>query len=747
MRLLFKHIRRSIFRAPKETLIILLTVILSATLFSLIGEVDLKIRDEDLLGKKESYGCSDISISSSIDADTRYMTSSTYSSVSDLCESVNGYFAMPALYSGKTARAAAADLSSIGGMFPFSFVDVEAVSEDGLLDAIYISERFAEKNALKIGDEITLSILGTQKKYRIYGINRHPFFGEYDILSSAEHTLGLLSSATPIFAVFDSKNLPYTNIFLKLKEGTDKDAALELLKQDISGSGATAVLSNSSNSFEDFLLNVLLFVFLALSLIVSSVLVIFSLNTLAEKRRAETESFRLSGMDEGKIFLSLAIETLIYTVLGSAAGIFLSALIIPRALSGIFVFTDIALSSRGIITAVIFELIMWGITLSAYKAGGPTKKDRKKQAPAWLLPASLLAFSVVLVLTFLISPKLRFLFAIFSGALLILLIFLSVKPILRFLSTAGEKKEKCGAISFLALKNEEKLPAVHNIYRAIITVVSIFTVMTVCVKYSNDMIEVGERPFDCDYSVIGVPEAAADDALSAEGVSEATSAFIQPATVGESSIFLLSADNRDFLSDKYDGDAEENDIFLAKEIADLYSVKLGDKIDIEISDKSYTFVLQGYSKGFQLYGYIDAKGAGFSNNLILIRSDGNGEILESISSELSLYGGMTEKISELTRDRFNFGRTLSRLMTVYMAIIGVLTLIGCFNLAAVSFAERKSHFASLRMLGISKKELARMIISEGIIAFFVIVTVSLICSTVMTSVLDSAFTSFGYSLY
>ena len=86
-------------------------------------------------------------------------------------------------------------------------------------------------------------------------------------------------------------------------------------------------------------------------------------------------------------------------------------------------------------------------------------------------------------------------------------------------------------------------------------------------------------------------------------------------------------------------------------------------------------------------------------------------------------------------------------MTVYMAIIGVLTLIGCFNLAAVSFAERKSHFASLRMLGISKKELARMIISEGIIAFFVIVTVSLICSTVMTSVLDSAFTSFGYSLY
>ena len=100
MRLLFKHIRRSIFRAPKETLIFLLTVILSATLFSLKGEVDLKIRDEDLLGKKESYGCSDISISSSIDADTRYMTSSTYSSITDLCESANGYFAMPALYSG-----------------------------------------------------------------------------------------------------------------------------------------------------------------------------------------------------------------------------------------------------------------------------------------------------------------------------------------------------------------------------------------------------------------------------------------------------------------------------------------------------------------------------------------------------------------------------------------------------------------------------------------------------------------------
>ena len=101
----------------------------------------------------------------------------------------------------------------------------------------------------------------------------------------------------------------------------------------------------------------------------------------------------------------------------------------------------------------------------------------------------------------------------------------------------------------------------------------------------------------------------------------------------------------------------------------------------------------------------------------------------------------------IIEDIVDSGRTLSRLMTVYMAIIGVLTLIGCFNLAAVSFAERKSHFASLHMLGISKKELARMIISEGIIAFFVIVTVSLICSTVMTSVLDSAFTSFGYSLY
>ncbi len=747
MKLLFKHIRRSVLRSPKETLIIILTILISGILFSMIGEANNKIREEISLNSSQKYGNSDIAVSPDVSVNIRYMTNSVYSSVSDSVEYADGFLTVPSLSLGKTVRTAAADLHTIENIFPFSFISVEPVQEKDLNNAIYISSVYAKNNNISLGDEVDILILGKEKTFTVYGINRHRFFGNYDLLMNTDGAVATLSSLSAVFSVFDEDNIPYTSMFIKFKDGTDVNSALDNLNAELKTSGLSARISSHENPFFKFMMDIVLFSFVAFSLAIGCLLVCFSLNTLAGKRREEMESFRLAGMSDKSIFASLCIETFIYTVIGTSLGLLISYFLLPTAFSKTLTYTKPDLTIYGILVTAISEFAMWVLTLLIYRVISSKKKIKNKTSP-FLVWSVLFAPAVIFaILTFTLPAKISYIFAIFAAFTLFLLLISSAKPLVLLISKvfsalSNRRKKEQSSTLFLAIKNSEKLSSVHNIYRSVSIIISTFAVVIVCLYYCINSVSVTLNIFNCDYSVLGVPESSYSD-INATAMEKSSAYFAEGVVEGEQIIYIASAENGNFLCEDMEIYPDGNGIIIPEAVAKLYKKEIGDDISITLNDKPQTFNIQGFCKRDAFFAYINAKACGFQSNLLLIRSNEDPDALINISKDISFFGGMVEDIKDMT-DGLNYSSTMVlSCLNVFIPLIGLLAFIGCANLIAVSFAQRKTHFASLRIAGISKKEIVSMIMFEIITAVLIILFLSAIGSLGFTLFIDSAFGSFG----
>ncbi len=750
MRLLFRHIKNSVLRAPYQTIVLLLTIFFSAMIFASVSEVRFAISEEKRLAAALGNGRAQIALQADENSASRYLTQA------DVCEeeefSVSGYFVLPLAANERTVAGAATDFNTVGNVFDFSFVEYQPFSPSEKSSVLFITEEYAKKHGLEIGDNVEVKLLGKPKDYVVRGIQRYPFFGRYDLLMDSEGALGVLSAVSPVFAVFDGEAPPCSNLFVCLRGGQVLNESIETLNARLSAFGWRALeVTDGTEEYNWKLLNVLMALILLLSMVVAWSLVGFSLRILGEKRQEEMQAFLLAGMSQRKIFFALACEIFLYLTLATAAGILCTWGFLRSVGNAGMYYATLRLTKGGVWTAIVAEFVVGAVSLCTYRFSAKSGKKGGRYALKWLIAMLSLLF-VCLIFGALFPVKWRVYVAAGILAFALLAILFSATPYCRGLSnffTARIGKGKTSPHLVLATKNCANVKELHNVYRLVNIILSLFVVLTVSFNFCNREFTLATNYFKCDYMVANAGAPLYEAAMRTEGVESASIAYTSKAEFFDGRSLPLIDGDISYIAGE--GEMPVGDgICLPQAVANTYGYKLGDEVTVKISSTEYTFTLAGYSGKNSFFGYVDAESNGFRQNTILIRVEEGAdkeEVLSKLTEELSVYGAIIGKPTDLLYYIIRIVNSFNDLMGLYLGFLFVLGGIGCINLVWVSYARRRKDFSDLVMVGMTKGEVGKMIAIEGGIMLLSVALVSAITSGILCFALDCGLSSFGYRLF
>ncbi len=751
MRLLFRHIKNSVLRAPYQTIVLLLTILFSAIIFASISEVRFAVREESYLGDDLKNGNAEIVINPSAEGASRYLTVAQTGLGEE--ELVSGYFVLPVEYGGKSELGGATDFSTVGNVFTFDFLEYDTFVTEGERDsAIFISRDYAERYDLELGQSITVGILGREKKYTVRGIHRYAFFGGYETLVSAEGALGALASVSPVFSTFDGKNPPCSAIFLHLQEGENEGEKIEALNERLSAYGWLASERKyADEGFARRMTDFLLLLLLVLSMAIAWVLVGFSLRILGEKRQEEMRTFLLSGMSQRSVFLAFCAEIFLYLLIGTAFGLG-GAYLFLRGIRRLGLrYALLRLTWKGVLVAIASEIAVGAVALWTYKNSTSKWKAPKKEGSAKGLLAFGILFTGSLLAGFFVPVTWKIYVALFTLVGGLGTIMLSAAPYCKGVSSLLSKrfdKEGKGPDPHLVLaaKNCANVRELHNVYRILSMILSMFLVLATGFSFFSKQLDAAYGYFRCDYILLNAGETVVAPLKDLEEVEGVCAAFVGKARVKDGpGIPVIDADPEFFAGD---GTLPEgNGIFLAKEVAALHGWELGDEVPLELFGGEYVFILTGYCDNSYLYAYIDADYYGFRKNTVLVKTGGASEdALAALTESVGVYGAVIGEPAELLKQIIRIAEAFNELMTAYILLLLALACIGCVNLVWICYSRRRKQFSDLITVGMTKGEIKKMIAMEGGILLLSVLLVSLLGGGLLCVALDSGMQSFGYRI-
>ncbi len=748
MRLLFRHVRKSILKAPKESLVLIVTLLVSVFLFASIAEVYRGVIGERELSYDTSYGESDIVLSAGSIQNTRFLSYSSLFGYEDEFSSALGVLELPFSDGGEGGLCASCDVSSIGEMFPLLFEEIRPVDENRLYRAAYVSREYAERRELSLGSPLTLYIMGAPRTFTVEGIHITPFFGSSDILLDDEGMLDHMSSVSPMFSLFDEENPPCTAIYLDLKEDENLDA-VETALTERGFSVYKPVGTGSSRIY--IMQSVALAFMLLLSMVIACILVSFSLRLLSDARREQLEVFRLVGMGNGALFAVFLLEVLVYLLLGLGLGILLAWLLIPAILGDVLALVSISLSPFGIALALVSVLAVciFGLLLHFFFMSHPYKSPTKRARIIAFL--TFLSLSLVFgILAFTVSVGIRYILAIFATLFLLATLFCGMPLLLSLLSGFIAPRIKGSAAFFLALKNNNRIPQMRHLHALLAVVLSagvaLVSAYSACMRIANDM----QSFFTPDYVITGEYVNESLKSISElRGTEACTSVYFEEAILEDGEkLILLSLDDMSFLSDPLKSAPEGNEVYLSETLSAAFGVDIGGEITVYVGNEPESFVLKGYIDDNCYFAIINSHDMGYTPNAAFIKATGTDEEYEKGLSEIA---GMSASfvftreglLDEYTSPLFNF----CELMRAFLSIVAVLALIGCSNLIYVGYSRRREHFRTLSIVGMTRADLAGMCIAEWLALIVTVLVSGLLTATGFCFFLESASNSFGFSIF
>ncbi len=751
MKLLFRHIKKSILNAPRESIIILLTVFVSALLFITAGEIYCSVSEDEVLKYNAANGNADILVSPITEMGSRFVTVDAISAARDDFRDVCGILSLPFSTEGCSGTAAAIDIKNSSKIFEFAFVETLPVSENDLPMAVYISKSFADKNDISLGECIKLNFLGSENEFKVAGINRNIFFDSYDVLIEIDGALRILNGVSPIFSVFDEDNLPYTKIFGNLKDGVSPNITVEKINGSNDAADAFAsVLSYETNDYIRRVKQVVFATVIACTLVISCTLVIYSLRILAEKRKKDTEAFLLVGMKPSALFFAFSLELFVYLIIGTVFAVISAVIILPIIFDRLLTYASLGLSFTSVLTVIIGELLVGGISLIIYRATLNRKKT-KKRTPNWIFGVFVIAALIFVSLLIITPVRFRYIFAAFTLVFLLFALVFGMGPFLQLFSKFLSENTNNPSL-ILALKNNTRINEMRYLHCVLASIISIAVLPVAALMFFDNLVVHSESRITAEYVITGTDVDIEEKIISLDGTYGVTSACVlMPEFDDDELLFLIGADDFSFFDDFGNVEGIEpptgNEILLPKTMSDLFGISLGENISVNLGKKSYDFVLSGYTSKNSPVAFINASDMGFSKNIMFVKGSDTSEYLDRLTESASLYGGFAAKTESVFRSYTNAFRIISKLLSVYIAFIFILSLIGCANLIYVGYSRRKAQFDVLTLSGMSKKEQRSMIFSEICLLAAVVIVIGGILGAVFIFLLDMLFCSFGFSLF
>ena len=766
-----KYVLRGIKKSPTQQIIIIITLICSIITMMSSMKIVMSIQDE-LRNKRN--GWYDIEVNLSSQNDVRVLFDDDAKRVVGDNGSVLGEFHISGLVDtgdGKELISlTATDVVSADEFRRFKFTDYGQITDRNLNKSIILSHDAVERYSLKIGDNISVYMLGRQFNFTVeaVAISDGILLDNVGVINIGAVTAAL-AEINPMISHVDSIN-PYSSLKIKLNDSA-KIGEYKNAVSAIPSLRAATVITTEEKYQGDFFVSMTSIAVVSTTtmiiLLLSAIVVASSFDILNKKRRKDRALFMICGASPNNLTLALIIELLIY---GAIAVIISTTAAFPIyiALSNFYGYSDFANYPISLlISAITCTILVLAVALIESKAvralsvsdllSETESTDKHKLSGKSALIVAIV-FAIGFLMALLAPIKQRFYIYIILCFLFFALIYLSLPFALNLISKIAIKAigrlRRVPAILMIAFKNLYSSYSLMHATRLICIICTALSLILICLKTLNGQIDVVNNVVDCDYISLGADEKSAQEVEDMDGVDSAFYVSLSQNIITEANTALLSIAVSDeafeFLNPAFKPTRSPrgNEIAISSGISNLCSKKAGDEITLIYESREYTFKIIDVIRTNANLVIYNSDYIVDNNSLLCIRTSESAgeEQIRNISNALEARGASivkSETIFEfLTRRLTSYSKMVG--VSVYIAVIT--TFLGIANALISSLLARKREREIYYAVGMTRADVFKTELTVILICITTALIFSMLLLPFALLLLDSSLISWGVDL-
>ncbi len=626
-------------------------------------------------------------------------------------------------------------------------------------DEVAIDANTASDGGIKVGDTITVLLKGPPQRQRVVGVFK---FGSTGNLAGATITAFAPGSAQRLLGTPGT----YTSIDLAASPGVSQvelrdrvRAVLPAGYEAITGKQLSAESSNSIKSALKFL-NVFLLVFAAISLFVGSFIIFNTFTMLVAQRSKEMALLRALGASRRQVTLSVLGESLLVGLVASTVGL-AAGLGVAKLLQLLFKAFGADIPATGLTVAVrtpIWAYLLGvGVTMAA--AYLPARHAARIPPMAALrddvaLPGATLRRRAI-VGAVLVAAGAGLLIAGLAGtsgqpvALVgvgAMGVFLGVtalspyisQPVVRIVGAPVARVSYAGRLARdNALRNPRRTAATASALMVGLALVAAMTVMSASIKQSSN--EVIDRSLGADFvlttsSFTPFSRTVAERLNGAPGVAAVSSFRLGAAKIGGSTTQLTGTQpatvQRTVQLDMIAGSADsmtDGALLIDAKTAKNKHWTVGQRLPVVFGKTGRTSLrIGGIFKDNQLIGSYLVSTATFEKNftdsldsVVAVTAAPNApvaQVRKTVEAAAALSPNISVKDqAEFKADQRKQINQILGFVLVLLALAVLIAALGIVNTLALSVFERTHEIGLLRAVGMSRRQLRRMVRLESVI--------------------------------
>ena len=656
-------------------------------------------------------------------------------------------------------------------------------------DQVVIDSGVADKKDFAIGDEIGVQVEGPVETLRISGIVE---FGSNLSIGGATLAGFDLPTAQRLFAkegrldeiaVAGEPGVPPAELLERIREVLPPGA------QALSGQVQAEEDASETNEFITFLRGFLL-AFGGIALFVGSFVIANSLSITIAQRMREFATLRTLGASRRQVLTSVIIESLVVGVVASIVGLFLG-LLLAKGLFWLFDAVGFTLPNTGLLfeTRTVVVALLAGIVVTLLASLRPALRATRVPPIAAVREGATIPESryprlrgVGAALTAVVGFA-ALLYGLFAGGLgtTQVLIWMGLGAVLIFLGVAlfssrivrplaqalgWPATRMGGAAGLLARDNARRNPqrTASTASALMIGLALVTLVATLAAGIVNSFRGAVNDLFTGDYAITAqnnfspIPTSAAESAAQAPGVTAVGNVRTGEARIFGATEFATAVDPgmKEVISmDWVEGSPEtlatlgDDGAFIDDGYADDHELRLGSPIEVTFPS--------GETKTFRIRGVFDPPSGGSPFGVVTISADAwDAEVPrpKNLYSFVKMTGGATdanqaaldEALADFpnakAQDRETFIdnqiaglSSILNILYVLLALSIVVSLFGIVNTLVLSVFERTREIGMLRAIGMTRRQVRRMIRHESVITSLIGAAIGIVLGVVLAALL------------
>ena len=653
---------------------------------------------------------------------------------------------------------------------PFDPIQIDDGRPPTRAGEIALDKATVEEEGFELGEPVRIAAGGPVKPYTLVGVAS---FGEQTSLGGATVVVFDLASAQEIFKKPGKVDFG----MIAAKDGVSPDDLVRAVGRVIPGEAEVRTAADEADKQGEEIGEVLgylttgLLAFGFIAVLVGAFLIFNTFSITVAQRTRALALLRALGATRRQVLASVLLEALVVGILGAALGL-VAGLGFAQAINTLFEALDIDLptTSQVLLTRTVVVCLVVGILVTVAGALGPAVRAtrvapvealRDASAPPrhtlWTRALPFVAGAVVLLGAGLVAAGLLSeggdattkLASAAGGSVVLILGIALISPRLvpRTARIIGAPLERSTAlVGRLARENATRNPGRTAVTAAALMIgLALVVFVTVFANGLSKQVEdVLDKTFAGDLSVLHedgfspIPAGVVDAVRGVPGVGAVSPTYgadseiegrkgtifvqgIDPATITRVYNFAWVDGSDDVLAT-----LGASDVLLEEETADEVEAGVGDEVTINgTGQRSRTFTVRGvYSDDAMLSGYALPQ-AGFDElfdetrifSALVDLDEGAGPgVKTAVNAALEGFPEARARDNEELEEEFS--GQIMQILGLFYALLAMSVLISAFgivNTLTLSIHERTRELGLLRAVGMTRKEVRRMIRYESVI--------------------------------